>query len=47
MFDSTEEIMTERFTVQEINSVMPDAVTGLVHIRGQTDDQASQLDVCA
>jgi hypothetical protein len=47
MFASSEVIMTERFTVQAINSVMPDAATELVHIRCQTEDQEGQLDVCA
>jgi hypothetical protein len=47
MLASLEVTMTERFTVQAINSVLPDAATELVHIECQTDDEQGQLDVHA
>jgi hypothetical protein len=39
--------MTERFTVQAINSVVPDATADLVHIECQTNEQDGQLDIHA
>jgi hypothetical protein len=47
VFASLEVPMPERFTVQAINSVLPDAATDLVHIECQMDDEQGQLDVHA
>lgn len=39
--------MTERFTVQAVNSVQPDAASDLVRIECQTNEEDVQLDIHA
>jgi hypothetical protein len=39
--------MTERFTVQAVNSVQPDAASDLVRIECPTNEEDGQLDIHA